>query len=217
MNQEVLYDVWRGVHNRPGWLSKMGDVLGLSNEDEDYLTKLDEEWNKFVSIAKKSSRSWGMDKRPEVDGEWAKSRRLEYLETRARETGRGLITEKIAIGKAAMRGDAFSESMAGTKKATIEKTAHKIALEIARCAPGDQNERGITEAMIARAAAYPIADLIKTDKKKLSCPLHEDKKPSASIARGFFYCFSCHKSMNAIQWLMQVEKYSFPDAVRRLS
>lgn len=51
------------------------------------------------------------------------------------------------------------------------------------------------------------------------CPFHHEKSPSftASRSKQFFYCFGCHAKGNAIDFVMQHEKFSFPEAVVYLS
>jgi len=48
-----------------------------------------------------------------------------------------------------------------------------------------------------------------------SCPFHDEKTPSFSVQSGRgFYCFGCDaKGRNAIDFIMQHERKSFPDAV----
>lgn len=50
------------------------------------------------------------------------------------------------------------------------------------------------------------------------CPFHAEKSPSFSVSdeRGFFHCFGCGESGNAITFLMKLQGLSFPDAVRLL-
>ena len=51
------------------------------------------------------------------------------------------------------------------------------------------------------------------------CPFHGEKTPSFSVApdKGMFYCFGCHKGGGVIQFMMEIEGLSYPDAVRALA
>jgi DNA primase len=51
------------------------------------------------------------------------------------------------------------------------------------------------------------------------CPFHEEKTPSFSIdpEKGLYYCFGCHQGGDAIKFVMQLERLSFPEAVERLA
>ncbi|MCI6228379.1 MAG: DNA primase [Candidatus Faecousia sp.] len=51
------------------------------------------------------------------------------------------------------------------------------------------------------------------------CPFHGEKTPSFSVApdKGIYYCFGCHKGGNVINFEMEIEGLSYPDAVRALA
>ena len=51
------------------------------------------------------------------------------------------------------------------------------------------------------------------------CPFHGEKTASFSVApdKGMYYCFGCHKGGGAINFVMEVEGMSYPDAVRNLA
>ena len=51
------------------------------------------------------------------------------------------------------------------------------------------------------------------------CPFHGEKTASFSVApdKGIYYCFGCHKGGGAINFMMEVEGLSYPDAVRTLA
>ncbi len=51
------------------------------------------------------------------------------------------------------------------------------------------------------------------------CPFHGEKTASFSVApdKGIYYCFGCHKGGNAVNFMMEVEGLSYPDAVRALA
>ena len=51
------------------------------------------------------------------------------------------------------------------------------------------------------------------------CPFHGEKTASFSVApdKGMFYCFGCHKGGGSINFMMELEGLSYPDAVRSLA
>ncbi len=51
------------------------------------------------------------------------------------------------------------------------------------------------------------------------CPFHGEKTASFSVApdKGIYYCFGCHKGGNAVNFMMEIENLSYPDAVRALA
>ena len=51
------------------------------------------------------------------------------------------------------------------------------------------------------------------------CPFHNEKTGSFSVApdKQIYYCFGCHHGGGAIQFAMEIENLSFPDAVRFLA
>ena len=51
------------------------------------------------------------------------------------------------------------------------------------------------------------------------CPFHGEKTASFSVApdKGIYYCFGCHKGGGVINFQMEVEGLSYPDAVRVLA
>jgi hypothetical protein len=81
----------------------------------------------------------------------------------------------------------------------------------------------ITEVMIERAREYPIADLYQmlTSERvghgNVSCPFHDDNKPSMSLKKNNRYkCFSCDAGGDTIDMYMKVNGVNFLEAVRAL-
>ncbi len=51
------------------------------------------------------------------------------------------------------------------------------------------------------------------------CPFHGEKTASFSVApdKGIYYCFGCHKGGGVINFVMELDGLSYPDAVRSLA
>ena len=51
------------------------------------------------------------------------------------------------------------------------------------------------------------------------CPFHGEKTPSFSVSpdKGIYYCFGCHKGGSVVNFEMEIEGLSYPDAVRALA
>ena len=50
------------------------------------------------------------------------------------------------------------------------------------------------------------------------CPFHSEKTPSFSVSlnKGIYHCFGCGKGGNSIGFIMEIEKLSYPEAIRFL-
>ena len=51
------------------------------------------------------------------------------------------------------------------------------------------------------------------------CPFHNEKTPSFKISpvKGIFKCFGCGKSGNVVKFIMEHEKFTYPEALRMLA
>ncbi|MEN9577402.1 MAG: hypothetical protein RJA70_411 [Pseudomonadota bacterium] len=51
------------------------------------------------------------------------------------------------------------------------------------------------------------------------CPFHKEKSPSFNVneERGFYYCFGCHASGDAIKFVQETEGLAFLEAIRELA
>ena len=51
------------------------------------------------------------------------------------------------------------------------------------------------------------------------CPFHNEKTGSFSVAQDkqMYYCFGCHSGGGVINFIMEIENLSYPDAVRFLA
>jgi len=65
-----------------------------------------------------------------------------------------------------------------------------------------------------------IQDYVSLKKKGTNwmacCPFHKEKTPSFSVspAKEIFYCFGCHKGGSVFNFVMEMERVTFPEAVK---
>ena len=68
-----------------------------------------------------------------------------------------------------------------------------------------------------------IGDFISLKKRGVNflgnCPFHNEKTPSFTVSpsKGIYKCFGCGKSGNAVNFVMEHEHYSYPEALRYLA
>lgn len=76
----------------------------------------------------------------------------------------------------------------------------------------------ITQDDIERAKLVPIDSLFsfKRKGKRVSCPLHDDARPSASIKDNKLRCFVCNTTLDTIELTRKIHGLSFIEAVGRL-
>ena len=89
--------------------------------------------------------------------------------------------------------------------------------------------KGITESTVEEIKArIDLADLISSygiqvrtagASKKACCPFHHEKTPSFNIneSRGFYHCFGCGESGDAIKFVQKMEGLTFIEAVKKLA
>lgn len=68
-------------------------------------------------------------------------------------------------------------------------------------------------------ASYGVAVKHAGGSVKACCPFHNEKTPSFNInaAKGFYHCFGCGESGDAIKFVQKYEGLSFAEAVRKLA
>ena len=54
---------------------------------------------------------------------------------------------------------------------------------------------------------------------KCVCPFHDDRNPSMSISQSkqIFHCFACKAGGDAIKFVMDYEKLTYPEAIERIA
>ena len=88
---------------------------------------------------------------------------------------------------------------------------------------------GITESVVEEIKArIDLADLISSygiavktagSTKKACCPFHHEKTPSFNIneRKGFYHCFGCGESGDAIKFVQKMDGLTFVEAVKKLA
>ena len=51
------------------------------------------------------------------------------------------------------------------------------------------------------------------------CPFHDEKTPSFTVspAKGIYKCFGCGKGGNSVNFIMEHEQFSYPEALKFLA
>lgn len=68
-----------------------------------------------------------------------------------------------------------------------------------------------------------VGDFVDLKKRGTSlignCPFHNEKTPSfhVSVSKGIYKCFGCGAGGDALKFVMEIEKYSYPEAIRYLA
>jgi DNA primase len=78
----------------------------------------------------------------------------------------------------------------------------------------------VREAADIVAVVSEVISLKKAGRNHLGlCPFHGEKTPSFSVSRdkGTYYCFGCKKGGDVIDFVMELERLTFPEAVERLA
>lgn len=58
---------------------------------------------------------------------------------------------------------------------------------------------------------------IKTHKDMFHCPFHRDKNASAKAYENSFFCFSCHKTGDVIQFVQYLYNLNFKEAMQKIN
>lgn len=76
----------------------------------------------------------------------------------------------------------------------------------------------VSQEDIERAKEIPFSEFLEFKKGKALCPFHNEKTPSFHWTEGnrFAHCFGCGKHLDIIQYIMETQNMSFPDAVKFL-
>ena len=85
------------------------------------------------------------------------------------------------------------------------------------------NQQTIQEIIETARVEEVISDFISLKKRGVNyiglCPFHNEKTPSFTVspAKGIYKCFGCGKGGNSVNFIMEHEQYSYPEALKYLA
>lgn len=159
--------------------------------------------------------------RQEMDEEWIRDRRIEYLENEIKSVLKEI--EELEKSKK-FSGDWF---LFENELAYLKKKYKSFYIEWATLKGNLEMNNGFTEDVLQRCRNVPIESLVSTivenagnGRKKTLCPFpeHDDKNPSFTIYDdNSYYCFGCGiYGRGAISFIMKQRNLSFIQAVNFL-
>ncbi len=85
------------------------------------------------------------------------------------------------------------------------------------------SQKSIQDVLEAAKIEEVVGDFVNLRRRGVNmiglCPFHNEKTPSFSVspAKNIFKCFGCARGGTAVQFVMELENLSFPDAIRYLA
>ena len=222
VDTELLHEVWKASHNKPGWIVDMKDD-GVSADVIDMLQAYDDmmmDYNKRMTD--EYYRIYKKEFYPKIEGH-----RREMDDDMRLYVAASLVNtlSDMKADKSEWDGELYDD-FERTKKLTrtwiaqsspeyrnLKSGIKRIESRLAN--PHKHDE--LTDFDIDSARHIDIRDFLVVDKRGYAvCPFHEDARPSLYTRGGFGYCFVCNKRYNAIDITMKMNGITFKEAVRSL-
>lgn len=180
---------------------------------------------------KETMRAWKdvvtrriIDFRREVEREdlpWALGRRREYLLWQIESLEHSLTKWKLLCGRLALRERRMVLRDWILKFGGMSPYPAKLKSVRKKIEALDNREQivfgKITKEMMASARQVRLSEYLHRPLgSKILCPFHGDSNPSAHLFSDGAFCFVCHRQIDTISWLTEVEGLSFSQAVKKL-
>ena len=223
--------IWGAISPSTGWLRKL-ERLRLPPSQLNFIERLDDE---AIGVEKEAKNRYYEEKfnthkeltqfkdeiKRELGEEWIKERKLEYLEPKLERLNKRIKSIHKYYTDATEREVPYwikSVLVEIEGLADLEKERKKIDTQIYFLKHSDKIGNQITQEDIVRARDYPFENLIEANRAKFAiCPFHSDSHPSLWIKNNFGHCFSCGKSVDTIQFIIETKEMSFVEAVKYLN
>jgi len=190
------------------WIIEQAYLKNLELQT-DYRKKLKEVTNDFVQDVIDEDRGW------------VKGRRLEYLNSKAKEYKELLSPLSGLVDK--LKGTTLqwlAESIQENQAVPIMKKLKTVELEIEGWINPVRNGEQLSREDIDRAREEDATQYLDikswdSDKAWASCIFHEEKNPSFCVYKDSnrYHCFSCNKNGDTIDLVMELYNKNFKDAV----
>lgn len=234
--QDELYNLWINISFLPGWyrLLKIVNRYTDQYDDEDF-SHLEELDTDFFEIKKEAKKVYYEHKTEynkqmlevqnpvkKIHKEWIRQKRMDFLKTKIKELEE-IITSSYKIYLDQQRRDIpfwLRQVILIINKPERTTNLHKkLTNELYFLEHREElNNNTLTHEQIIHAKNYPFEKLIEVNKAGFAkCPFHDDHHPSFWIKQNFGHCFSCGKSVDTIQFIIETQRLSFPEAVKRLN
>src|SRR5262245_18203475 len=128
---------------------------------------------------------------------------------------------KVHSGPIYFEGPATAEPpLSATVDAEVERALDAYVAAAPVLPNTKEVEQGAEEDFLASLGETiaPLTDLVSLPmaSNHVSCPFHEDEKPSCAIYADHYHCFSCGRHGDRMDWLMQVEGMTRVEALDAL-
>lgn len=236
MTKQEVYKVWKNYHDIPAYqqilhlMNKHG-YISLTEEDFDNMHRIDDYYDDIVRDEEEHWRTTILpvvkqqDKAfvAEIDPDWQRERRLEYLETQAADIqaridrydahGKMLRTQEVPFVERDFRMGLWNI------EETYVQQEKVLSAQVRTLSQSDPDSGLLADKDIEKAREYPLDSLIDFDKRGFAvCPFHEESSASFSYwqKNNLGHCFGCLRTADSIAVVMTKERKTFPQAVRHL-
>jgi DNA polymerase len=116
---------------------------------------------------------------------------------------------KVHSGPTYFEGPATAEPPAPKVEEIVERAVDTFVATAPKLPNTKEVERGAEEDFLASLddTIAPLTDLVSLPmvSNHVSCPFHEDQKPSCAIYADHYHCFACGRHGDRLDWLTEVE------------
>ena len=154
---------------------------------------------------------------PEIDSDYAKTRRIAFLESQVIELQAEIDAYKIEYQQEFEKDIPYNQRgvlyyLIQDKKQALNKAEREIAYQ-----KSDPREQEDLSEKIAKAKRVPFHSIIELTRNKALCPFHDDHHPSFSVRHNKGHCFACGWHGDTIDFVKEKFNLTFYEAIKKLT
>lgn len=154
---------------------------------------------------------------PGIDADYARDRRIDYLECQAIELRAHIDALKIQYQQEFEEDGSYNDRyIIYYQRQEMARELKKIETELWYLQNKDDDREDLS-LLIQRAKQRLFSDFIELKRGKALCPFHDDHNPSFSVRHNRGRCFACGWHGDLIDFIQEKYSLSFSDAVKRLN